>query len=65
MASRPKDRRLTKREQLQRVQTQLLSNAAQISLPDTTSPPPILGDDLLVGAEAIARFVFGTAAKRR
>jgi hypothetical protein len=35
------------------------------SLPDTTKPPAVLADDLLVGANAIAEFMFGTAKERR
>jgi hypothetical protein len=35
--------------------------APQVALPDSTGPPP----DLLVGATAIAVFLFGTKQKRR
>ena len=65
MASRPKDRRLSRGEHLERVQNQLQAHAAQISLPDTTGPQAMLSDDLLVGAEQISRFMFGTVHKRR
>ena len=35
--------------------------APQVALPDSTGPPP----DLLIGATAIAMFLFGTKQKRR
>ena len=65
MASRPKDRRLSRRESLERAQTQLQGHAPQVVLPDPTGPPTLLADDLLVGAEQISKFMFGTASKRR
>jgi hypothetical protein len=40
-------------------------HAAQIKLPDKTGPPETLSDDLLIGAGAIARFLYGTVSKRR
>ncbi len=62
----PPERRLRRKQQLQRVKNPPQPQAAQISLPDTTGPP-ILADDLLIGAMAIAAFVFGRAepAERR
>jgi hypothetical protein len=65
MASRPKPRRLGREEQIARAKSQLLGHAAQVVLPYPTGPPTILADDLLVGAEQISRFMFGTASKRR
>ena len=63
--SRPKSRLLSREEQLERVQTQMQAHAAQVVLPPPTGPPMVLADDLLVGAEQISRFMFGTASKRR
>jgi hypothetical protein len=40
--------------------------AAQVKLPDSTGPPELpLHEDLLVGAGAIARFLYGSSRKRR
>ena len=63
---RPSERRLRKNQQLEQVKNQPQPQAAQVALPDSTGPS-ILADDLLVGAMAIATFVFGRAeaAERR
>ena len=61
--TRPTPRRLGKQ-----VGTVVKANpppaAAPQSLPDTTRPPAALADDLLVGANAIAEFMFGTTTVR-
>jgi hypothetical protein len=63
--SRPQPRRLSRREAVaSAAQTKVPVIAPSVVLPEPTGPP-VLADDLLIGAASIAGFIFGSERERR